>query len=163
MGLTLSDFSTALHNQAFVWLPARSIVFDAVQKRGALHPSGEVIQLSGRCPWQTHLEEIEDTLGMTDHIKFVLYEDSGGGWRVQCVGKRGSAFQNRLSLLEEWRGVRDDALSTLSGIPGCVFVHSAGFIGLKTSLPPSLRPFAFAISYANLIPGFISILAHEYG
>ena len=26
-------------------------------------------------------------------------------------------------------GVRDEALSTLSGIPGCVFVHAAGFIG----------------------------------
>ncbi|KAJ8358948.1 hypothetical protein SKAU_G00154730 [Synaphobranchus kaupii] len=34
-----------------------------------------------------------------------------------------------LSLLEEWRGVRDEALSTLSGIPGCVFVHASGFIG----------------------------------
>ena len=35
----------------------------------------------------------------------------------------------RLSLLEEWRGVRDQALSDLSGIPGCIFVHAGGFIG----------------------------------
>ena len=35
----------------------------------------------------------------------------------------------RLSLLEEWRGVRDAALSELSGIPGCIFVHAGGFIG----------------------------------
>lgn len=35
----------------------------------------------------------------------------------------------RLSLLEEWRGVRDNALSELSGIPECVFVHASGFIG----------------------------------
>ena len=35
----------------------------------------------------------------------------------------------RLSLLEEWRGIRDDELSTLSGIPGCIFVHASGFIG----------------------------------
>lgn len=35
----------------------------------------------------------------------------------------------RLSLLEEWRGVRDDALSELSGIPDCIFVHASGFIG----------------------------------
>ena len=34
-----------------------------------------------------------------------------------------------LSLLEEWRGVRDDALSKLSGIPDCIFVHASGFIG----------------------------------
>lgn len=35
----------------------------------------------------------------------------------------------RLSLPEEWRGVRDEALSELSGIKGCVFVHAGGFIG----------------------------------
>lgn len=35
----------------------------------------------------------------------------------------------RLSLLEEWRGVRDEELSSKSGIPGCVFVHASGFIG----------------------------------
>uniref|UniRef100_A0A8B9GSC0 Chromosome 12 open reading frame 10 n=1 Tax=Astyanax mexicanus TaxID=7994 RepID=A0A8B9GSC0_ASTMX len=36
---------------------------------------------------------------------------------------------SELSLLEEWRGVRDDALSELSGISSCIFVHSSGFIG----------------------------------
>lgn len=36
---------------------------------------------------------------------------------------------SRLSLLEEWRGVRDDALSQLSGIKDCIFVHASGFIG----------------------------------
>ena len=35
----------------------------------------------------------------------------------------------RLSLLEEWRGVRDAELTEKSGIPGCIFVHAAGFIG----------------------------------
>ncbi|TRY86559.1 hypothetical protein DNTS_018569 [Danionella cerebrum] len=34
-----------------------------------------------------------------------------------------------LSLLEEWRGLRDEALSSTSGIPGCIFVHAGGFIG----------------------------------
>ena len=29
----------------------------------------------------------------------------------------------------EWRGVRDEELSKLSGIPGCIFVHASGFIG----------------------------------
>ena len=38
-------------------------------------------------------------------------------------------FFNRLSLPEEWRGIRDEALSELSGICGCIFVHAGGFIG----------------------------------
>lgn len=35
----------------------------------------------------------------------------------------------RLSLKEEWRGLRDEELSKISGIPGCIFVHASGFIG----------------------------------
>ena len=35
----------------------------------------------------------------------------------------------RLGLLEEWRGIRDEELTLLSGIPGCIFVHATGFIG----------------------------------
>ena len=38
-------------------------------------------------------------------------------------------FYFRLSLPEEWRGVRDEELSEKSGIPGCIFVHASGFIG----------------------------------
>ena len=32
-------------------------------------------------------------------------------------------------MLEEWRGLREDVLSTASGIPGGIFVHANGFIG----------------------------------
>ena len=35
----------------------------------------------------------------------------------------------RLSILEAWRGLRDEELSQVSGIEGCTFVHSSGFIG----------------------------------
>lgn len=38
-------------------------------------------------------------------------------------------FFFRLGIREEWRGVRDEELSKLSGIPGCIFVHASGFIG----------------------------------
>jgi len=38
-------------------------------------------------------------------------------------------FFFRLSLLNKWCGVRDEELSELSGIPGCIFVHASGFIG----------------------------------
>lgn len=35
----------------------------------------------------------------------------------------------RLPLPEPWRGLRDEALDQVSGIPGCIFVHASGFIG----------------------------------
>ena len=41
----------------------------------------------------------------------------------------GTAFTNRLGLLEPWRGLRDAELVARSGIDGCKFVHATGFIG----------------------------------
>ena len=34
-----------------------------------------------------------------------------------------------LSLPSEWRGVRDEDLSSVAGIEGCTFCHASGFIG----------------------------------
>lgn len=41
--------------------------------------------------------------------------------------------------VNRWRGIRDEALDQITGIPGCIFVHAGGFIG-GTSLPSSSRP-----------------------
>ena len=41
----------------------------------------------------------------------------------------GTGFTNRLGLPEPWRGVRDEALTKISGIADCCFCHAAGFIG----------------------------------
>jgi len=112
------------------WWPAREIVVAAVNKRHEIDPSGEIIAFeSGGCPWKDHLFTLEEELGITPGIKFSLFADQSGNWRVQCVPVQLGSFENRLSLLEEWRGVRDDELSQLSGIPGCIFVHASGFIG----------------------------------
>lgn len=89
--------------------------------------SGEIVVFSqGGCPWKDHLLEVEPQKGS---IKYVLYEDHSHRWRIQCVPERADSFTNRLSLPAEWCGVRDEELSKLSGISGCIFVHANGFIG----------------------------------
>lgn len=58
-----------------------------------------------------------------------LQDERGTQWRVQAVSVAPGSFQSRLPLPEKWRGLRDDELSQVSGIPGCVFAHISGFIG----------------------------------
>lgn len=58
-----------------------------------------------------------------------MYADQDGRWRIQCVGELGTAFKNRLSLPELWRGKRDEELAQISGVAGAVFCHNTGFIG----------------------------------
>ncbi|KAJ8358947.1 hypothetical protein SKAU_G00154720 [Synaphobranchus kaupii] len=142
MKMVGAEFLDRMEFYQNAWLPARAVVEGAVQMRTQVDPSGEVIVLEqGGCPWKEHLFFLEKELKVETPIKFVLYPDQSGQWRVQCVPAGLHTFQNSLhgegrilaeaslSLLEEWRGVRDEALSTLSGIPGCVFVHASGFIG----------------------------------
>jgi uncharacterized UPF0160 family protein len=110
------------------WLPARSLVEQALASRLEADPSGQIIILSQFCPWKEHLSNLEEEQNLGDTIKYILFGDSGGSWRVQCMSV-GGTFENRLSLPEEWRGRRDEELSAVSGIDGCIFVHMSGFIG----------------------------------
>ena len=43
---------------------------------------------------------------VTPLVKFVLYTDQAGMWRVQAVTQEGTAFTNRLGLLEAPTRVR---------------------------------------------------------
>ena len=86
------------------------------------------------CPWKDHLFTLEPGLPSPSGkpILYVLYPESeapGAKWRIQCVPQSTDSFENRKSLPEAWRGVRDAELSKVSGIPGGVFVHAAGFTG----------------------------------
>jgi len=124
------EFAEALEYIVNCELPARQVVESALTTRHTVHASGEVICLphSG-CPWKTHLYELERVHKVPTLVKFVLYMDSAAMWRVQAVTAEGTAFTNRLGLLEAWRGLRDADLVKASGIDGAKFVHAAGFIG----------------------------------
>lgn len=122
------------------WLPAREIVEAAIDKRYEVDRSGEIIVLeNGGCPWKDHLFALEEEGNITPPIKYVLFGDKSGNWRVQCVPQAVGSFQNRLSLPNEWRGLRDSALSDLSGIPNSIFVHASGFIGGNASYDGVLK------------------------
>ncbi len=59
-------------------------------------PSGELLLLAqGGCPWKEHLFALEKELKVDVPIKFVLYSDQNGHWRVQCVPAGLNTFQNR--------------------------------------------------------------------
>jgi len=125
-----TDFLSVMTKIVESDLPAREVVEKAMLTRHDTDPSGEIISFpSGGLPWKGYVYEFEKLLQTDKLIKFVLYTDQGGMWRVQAVTVEGKAFENRLSLPEEWRGVRDEDLEKVTKIKGSRFVHAAGFIG----------------------------------
>lgn len=125
------EFEDRVKSVATIWWPARHLVRQAMENRYNIHPSGEIIEFpDGRvCPWKEHLFQLEEELNPEPNVKFVLFSDNNGDWRVKAVPIASRSFICRLFLLEEWQGLRDENLSTVSGIDGCIFVHATGFIG----------------------------------
>lgn len=133
MTLTGTEFLSAITGLSDSWWPARSLVADAMATRCEVHPSGQIMVLTHFCPWKDHLFELEAEAGDSGNgsgsLLYVLYQDTGGSWRIQAVPADPTSFESRKKLPAAWRGVRDEALSALVGVPGAVFVHASGFIG----------------------------------
>ncbi|XP_049273553.1 uncharacterized protein LOC119399267 [Rhipicephalus sanguineus] len=131
MKLTGEEFLERVRFYATAWLPARELVLNALQQRQKVGDAGSIMIMErGGCPWKDHLLTLEEELSIPGEVKMVLYQDQdGSSWRVQGVPVALGSFECRVHLPEKWRGLRDEELSRVSGIDGCVFVHSSGFIG----------------------------------
>ena len=125
-------FVTKLDYYGKSWLPARDYVIKAMRTRKTIHPSGKIIVFETSIPWKVHLFKLEEELGIPEAEKplYVLYgEGPGKNWRIQAVPVTQSSFLSRKPLPEAWRGMRDEQLSDITGVPEAVFVHANGFIG----------------------------------
>lgn len=128
------EFDRDLDYYARAWLPARAVVQRAFERRAEFDPQGRVLVFDGQSvPWKDHLFTLEAEAGAeSQKVLYVLYPEKpepGAKWRVQCVPETKDSFVSRKPLPEAWRGFRDEELDGIAGIPGCVFVHAAGFIG----------------------------------
>ena len=132
MGLAFVDQVLQL---ALSWYPAKQHVIKAFapETRKALDPKGRILFFADQVNWKAHLEEVEQQAAQDpaaeglEPVLYVVYLAGPNDWRVQAVEK--ATFVSRKALPEPWRGVRDEALSELSGVSGCTFVHASGFIG----------------------------------
>ena len=123
------EFRDKVHYYGEVWWPARQHVQSAIEERLDVHQSGHIIELKQVIPWKEHLFILEKSDSIKPDIKFVIFKDTKGKWRVQAVPLSSHSYELRVPLKADWRGLRDQELSQIAGIDGCVFVHSSGFIG----------------------------------
>ncbi|KAN0064200.1 hypothetical protein ACQY0O_003367 [Thecaphora frezii] len=126
------------------WLPARQKVIDALQLRKQYpggDPQGRLLVFDEFSSWKDHLFRLEAELPIPEPEKpiYVVYPDESGKWRVQAVPESPESFISRKPLPEAWRGIRDQQLSELTGIPDCIFVHQSGFIGGNATKEGALR------------------------
>jgi uncharacterized UPF0160 family protein len=111
----------------------------SLDSRKKVCESGEIIILDQFCPWDSHLDELEKELSISPLIKYVLFSDTTGQVRIRAVSLTPNSFESRKSLPSSWRGLRDDELSQVSGIQGCVFAHASGFIGGNLTMEGAIQ------------------------
>ena len=63
-----------------------------------VHPSREVLLLTQFCPWTEHLLMLEKEEGVQGQLKYVVFPDKGGTWRVQAVPISNGSFKNRFGF-----------------------------------------------------------------
>jgi len=133
MELVGNEFMGKLKYLYKSWWPARDLVKEAITKRFEVDPSGAIISFEfGGCPWKEHLFNLEKEFGIDESssIKYVIFpDDANKKWMIICVPPSPNTFESRLPLPEPWRGVRDNDLSELLGLEGCIFCHATGFCG----------------------------------
>jgi uncharacterized UPF0160 family protein len=138
------QFLFELTDRAQSWLPARHQVKQAYDARLQYDPQGRILVLHEGMPWSDHLytfeKETQQPEGVSPHVLYALFPEDKpeGKWRIRAVSKENGGFENRKDLPDAWKGVRDEQLDQVSGIPGCVFVHAAGFIGGNKSFDGAL-------------------------
>ena len=139
MSLAEEEFIAQIYAKLMIVRPAYNIAKEAFEQRQEFHASGELIFLKQVCPWKSHLYKIEEETKNEGLIKFALFKSPEGMYRVQAVSVNQHSFENRVSLLAEWRGKRDDELKTISGIQSIKFVHHSGFIGGAYELEDAIK------------------------
>lgn len=122
-------FENVVNSYGRGWYPAKKHVAAAFNDRAKYDEKGRIVVFENYVPWKEHLYSVEKESDSVGSVLYVLYSDYSNNWRVQAVAESSSSFVSRKPLPEAWRGVRDEQLSELTGIDGCIFVHAAGFIG----------------------------------
>ena len=59
----------------------------------------QIITLNTFCPWASHMYEIEEELKLEPKIKYAVFQDKNGTWRVRAVNDTDTSFGLRLVLI----------------------------------------------------------------
>lgn len=139
MALVGEEFLFNVNYLITVWLPARQYVSLALENRYNVHKSGHILEFTERFPWKEHMYDLEDEMNIGHEVKYVIFNDKLDSWRVQAVPVNPTSFVTRKPLNKKWWGVRDDKLSEIADIKGCIFCHANGFIGGNTTRDGALE------------------------
>ena len=108
---------------------------------------GEIMVMERLLPWTNHLLYSENP--KAEKIKFVIYRSKRGGYEWHTVPKGKSRdLRNipRVSVPNKWRGMRNEELRRVTGIPTAIFCHLSGMTGSAETLEGAIAMVKLAMA-----------------
>lgn len=128
----MSRLKEDLEMMAAIW----EAEFDSLQEAERIikEEKGEIVVFNKKSRWAPMKEMLYEA---KSPCVFYISPDAEDDWKVLCAAdleKPFSGFSSRRLMPEKFRGLRDEVLSEVTGIPGGIFCHKDGFIaGFKTA------------------------------
>ncbi|KAL7721291.1 Metal-dependent protein hydrolase [Entamoeba marina] len=116
----------------FKVLPSVQPVKQVFSDRFKYDQEGRIMVMNCRGSWKECLSELEDEEKLRGIDKPVLYvidfNNSRDQWGCIATPLFKGSFEMKKPFPPAWRGLRDDELTRVCGVPDSVFVHSSGFL-----------------------------------
>ncbi|ELP91577.1 hypothetical protein EIN_129170 [Entamoeba invadens IP1] len=132
VALAQPEFLAAVYDSYQIVHNKLPIVRTAFTHRFEINPSGNVIYITDERDFTDAIQMLENeerNAGNHVSLLYVIQKDSKRGeqWRATALPKQYSYIPQKC-FPEAWRGLRDETLSSVSHIAGCVFCHASGFL-----------------------------------
>jgi uncharacterized UPF0160 family protein len=149
MHLVNTEFVAYINHLIMHWLPSFAIVHEAFCKRVAdADPSGKIVviyaaRVNGA---EEHVRYLEQLYNVKEPVLYtVKFDQSRNQWVSFAVAKSDTTLECRKPFPATWRGLSDAALSKVTGIEGCRFVHANGFLAAHADLDGIMRMVRLAL------------------
>ena len=100
---------------------AKKFVEQAIEKS-----ENGIMILDKFMPYQEFV--LESTNPKAQNILYAVFKSNRKGYTIRAIPKELGSFENRKSMPEAWRGLRDEALQKVTGVATARFCHNGGFI-----------------------------------
>lgn len=78
---------------------------------------------------ESNIKDSSKRIAQLTDKKMVIYPHSNGMWAIKTVpSDPRNDFSQKCPAPDEWRGLKEKDLETVSGIPGLYFCHKGGFL-----------------------------------
>lgn len=123
------EFDISMKITLNTWYPSYKEIWPIIVSTLKNNPEAKILELHKSMPFHDVLFEYESSVNPTP-FKFVIYPDNVRNiWTYTAINIHAGSFRIRCKMPDEWCGKRDNELSQISNIPGCIFVHHTGFKG----------------------------------